>query len=75
MGESDHLSLATVMFAIVVFTFGLVLAPVPIAAAQTTALQFSPLKLIITSLLALTIMTVSAGSRCRANAWKYCQAE
>ncbi len=63
------------MFAIVVLTFGPVLAPVLIAAAQTTAFEFSPLKLFIAYSLALAIMTVSAGSRCRANAWKYCQAE
>ena len=63
------------MFAIVVFTFGQVLAPVPIAAAHTTAFEFSPLKLFIAYSLALAIMAVSAGSRCRADAREYCQAE
>jgi hypothetical protein len=58
-----------------VFTFGPVLAPVPIAAAQATAFEFSPLKLIIASPLALAIMTVSAGGGYRAEARKYCQAE
>jgi len=62
------------MFAIVVFTFGPVLAPVPIAAAHTTAFEFSPLKLFIAYSLALAIMAVSAGE-CRADAREYCQAE
>ncbi|HSV33190.1 MAG TPA: hypothetical protein VLH87_03635 [Pyrinomonadaceae bacterium] len=62
------------VFAIVVFTFGPVLAPVPVAAAQATAFVFSPLKPIIAYPLALVIMPVSAGE-CRADARKYCQAE